>query len=195
MAEGAITQSFFATIGPDLMLEMQSCLDMRSIKNLKCASNELNASVKKLSKMADSIWFGKQDTITLSELRQRHKESKSHKRTKLDLSNSNITDTELQSIVARFSNIKEINADYCHELTDRGLAHLQGLRQLTKLNLGYTDITGAGLAHLKKLKQLTSLSLRKTEISDAGLVHLQGLHQLINLNLEDAEITPEGLVS
>lgn len=184
----------FLALGSNPMVIVQSCLDMQSTNNLMRTSNELKEIVRHNYKLGNSIWIGKQDTITLDELRQRHGESRSNGKIKLDLSNSNISDAELQSIVVRFPNTIEINSDHCHALTDAGLAHLQGRSQLTSLNLGYTDITNAGLIHLQGLSHLTNLNLSNTEIGHEGLAHLRGFHQLTNLNLERTEISDEGLV-
>jgi hypothetical protein len=115
---------------------------------------------------------------------------------KLDLSNSDITDGELENIINGFPNIKGINATHCHALTDKCLAHLKFLKNLTSLNLRWCDkITDAGLSDLSKLKNLTSLDLGGCDkITDAGLADLSELRNLMSLDLKWAhKITDAGL--
>ena len=54
-------------------------------------------------------------------------------------------------------------------MTDAGLEHLNGLKQLQTLWLDHTQVTHAGLEHLKGLKQLQELLLGSTPVTDAGL--------------------------
>jgi hypothetical protein len=78
-------------------------------------------------------------------------------------------------------------------ISDEGLAHLSGLTQLTSLDLVYTDTGDAGLAHLRGLSKLQSLFLRGTRVTDAGLAHLRAMHELFQLDLAGTEITDAGL--
>jgi hypothetical protein len=59
------------------------------------------------------------------------------------------------------------------EVTDAGLAHLQGLASLQGLDLSNTQVTDAGLAHLQQLKSIRWLFLRNTEVTDAGVAKLR----------------------
>jgi Leucine-rich repeat (LRR) protein len=76
------------------------------------------------------------------------------------------------------------------------------LTNLEQLNLMQTDITDAGLEHLQGLKNLRVLNLRASltatvitpHVTDAGLEYLQGLTQLEELDLAFARVTDAGLV-
>jgi Leucine-rich repeat (LRR) protein len=59
------------------------------------------------------------------------------------------------------------------QVTDAGLAHLQGLTGLQGLWLINTQVTDAGLAHLQGLTGLQVLSLDNTQVTDAGLAKLR----------------------
>jgi hypothetical protein len=59
------------------------------------------------------------------------------------------------------------------EVTDVGLAQLQGLTALQELNLGYTKVTDAGPARLQRLTGLRELDLYGTHVTDAGLAEFQ----------------------
>ncbi len=68
------------------------------------------------------------------------------------------------------------------KITDRGLAHLVKLDQLTSLNLDNCEgITDDGMSHIAKLKSLQKLCLRYTNISDSGVAHLCKASQLTEL--------------
>jgi hypothetical protein len=79
------------------------------------------------------------------------------------------------------------------QITDGGLAHLTGLNQLQELDLGIFEITDAGIAHLAGLPRLKDLILSDTQITDDGLAHLAGLTQLQSLVLDRSQITDAGL--
>jgi hypothetical protein len=76
---------------------------------------------------------------------------------------------------------------------DAGLAHLKGLTKLSYLSLGGTQVNDAGLAHLKGLANLTLLGLQHVPVSDAGLAHLKGLTKLSRLDLDGTRVSDAGL--
>ena len=70
-------------------------------------------------------------------------------------------------------------------LSDSGLKHLSGLKELRELDLSQAlklD-AGSGLKHLSGLKELRKLDLSVTPITDSDLVHLFGLAELRELDL------------
>ena len=69
----------------------------------------------------------------------------------------------------------------------------ESLMNVTEVGLGGRSITDAGLADLEALSQLQRLDLYDTQVSDAGLEHLQGLSQLLSLSLAGTEVTDAGL--
>jgi internalin A len=78
-------------------------------------------------------------------------------------------------------------------ITDAGLMHLRGLKNLRNLHLARTAITDAGLSHLAELDLLELLTLDRCTVSDAGLVHLEGLTRLQSLNLPETRIGDAGV--
>jgi Leucine-rich repeat (LRR) protein len=78
------------------------------------------------------------------------------------------------------------------KLTDAGLKHLAGLKQLQWLLLSFNKVTDAGLKHLAGLKQLQWLDLSHTKVTDGGLKHLAGLKQLQWLDLTNTQVTDQG---
>ncbi len=67
-----------------------------------------------------------------------------------------------------FTNVDGVSLSHT-QVTDAGLEHLNGLKQLQTLWLDHTQVTHAGLEHLKGLKQLQELLLGSTPVTDAGL--------------------------
>jgi Leucine-rich repeat (LRR) protein len=59
------------------------------------------------------------------------------------------------------------------KVTDAGLKHLAGLKQLRELDLSDTQVTDAGLKHLAGLKQLKELSLGRTQVTSKGKANLK----------------------
>jgi len=79
------------------------------------------------------------------------------------------------------------------KLADAAVVYLNGLTNLTRIDLHNTQISDAGLTHLKGLTNLTRINLSNTQISDAGLMHLKGLTNLTRIDLSNTQIDGTGL--
>jgi hypothetical protein len=81
-------------------------------------------------------------------------------------------------------------------VTDLGLKHINGIKQLTYLNLSSCSITAEGLAHLGSLSRLMVLDLSFcNRLSDAGLKYLRPLSNLQLLNVQGCVKLSHGGVS
>jgi hypothetical protein len=79
-------------------------------------------------------------------------------------------------------------------VTDEGLGHLKGLKNLQTLVLPLSKhITDDGLKHLRGLTNLRSISLSETQVADAGLVHFKLLKKLQSLDVSYTGVTGVGL--
>lgn len=78
------------------------------------------------------------------------------------------------------------------QVTDKGLAHLAGMKGLTRLHLENTKVTDAGLEHLKGLTNLEYLNLYGTQVTDAGIMKLAGLKNLKKIFLWQSKVTDAG---
>ncbi len=78
------------------------------------------------------------------------------------------------------------------KVTDKGLAHLAGMKNLSRLHLENTAITDAGLDSLKGLTNLEYLNLYNTGITDAGLAKLSGLKKLKKIFVWQSKVTDAG---
>lgn len=79
------------------------------------------------------------------------------------------------------------------QISDRGIANIAGLTNLTTLNMPMTKLTDAGMVYLKNLTSMRSLVISATNITDSGLVHLANMRYLDILNLSSTNITDAGL--
>ncbi len=110
----------------------------------------------------------------------------------LNLESSGITDKGL-SHLERLRNLTFLKL-MGNNVTNEGLCYLRGLTNLTSLNLARTEITDEGLSCLRELKKLTSLNLSETKkIVGDGLPHLKGLQNLASLDLSSSGIISENL--
>jgi len=78
------------------------------------------------------------------------------------------------------------------QVTDKGLAHVGKMKNLTRLHLENTGVGDAGIEHLKNLDQLEYLNLYGTKVSDAGLMKLAGLKNLKKVFVWQSEVTDAG---
>lgn len=77
-------------------------------------------------------------------------------------------------------------------VTDAGLVHLCGLKNLEVLHLEGTRIDGEGLQHLAGLPRLYFISLNDTPFGDEGLAHLPT--SVASISLNRTAVTDAGLV-
>jgi tetratricopeptide (TPR) repeat protein len=111
----------------------------------------------------------------------------------LDLSDSLITDADLQSL-GSLGSLRRLVLLNTH-VTDGGLACLKDMRSLESLDLQKTQVTDAGLKYLTDLPGLKSLDLRRTRISDAGLERVGQLKSLEHLWLGETAVSDAGVAS
>ncbi len=105
-----------------------------------------------------------------------------------------LTDEALVHI-GKLSGLQELNLGDAG-VTSAGLKHLSGLKELTRLDLGWTrDVGDAGMPYVVKLKKLEFLGLGGTKVSDAGLPMLAALPNLRELALMGTAVTDQGLQS
>jgi Leucine-rich repeat (LRR) protein len=74
-------------------------------------------------------------------------------------------------------------------VTDAGLAHFHGCKNLTYLSLYSTRVTDAGLAHFKDCKGLTQLYLEGTQVTDGSLSWIGGQLRLNRLAISGTRIS------
>lgn len=78
-------------------------------------------------------------------------------------------------------------------VSDRGLAEVARLPNLTRLHLQHTGVSDAGLASLAALQQLEYLNLYGTSVTDKGIVSLSPLRRLRALYVWETGVTPAGI--
>ena len=75
--------------------------------------------------------------------------------------------------------------------TDNDLAGLRQFPMLDRISLP-PAITDAGLRHLEGLPNLTSLDLQNTQVTDQGLDVLKSMPKLVQVYIHGSKVTPEG---
>ena len=67
------------------------------------------------------------------------------------------------------------------------------MKRLKGLYLAKCAVTDAGLAHLAGLREIESLNLYGTGVTDAGLPHLYGMKRMRDLYLTDLKLSEEAI--
>jgi hypothetical protein len=78
------------------------------------------------------------------------------------------------------------------QVTDKGLAHVAGMTNLSRLHLENTQVGDAGLDAIKGLAQLEYLNLYGTQVTDAGIAKLAGLKNLKKVFVWQSKVTDAG---
>ncbi len=120
----------------------------------------------------------------------------------IDLGGRQRTDSGLWGVA-----LSDFNLDALAEMTnlealdlhdtqvgDRGLAQLEPLKRLSRLNISGTRVTDAGLDALSGFTALEQIRLWRTQVGDAGAAKLAKLAHLKALDLADTKLTDAGLV-
>ncbi|HEV3166624.1 MAG TPA: hypothetical protein VGZ22_21545 [Isosphaeraceae bacterium] len=89
--------------------------------------------------------------------------------------------------------LEQLGFNSCPNLTDDGLAHIQRWKKLKTLSFQDCPFTDRGLAHVAKLSGLETLSIASDRITDAGLARLEALTGLKHLVVHGPSITGDGL--
>ena len=152
---GPISQesSSLENLPTDLKTHIASFLSQKAQSQFACVSKDLYKDVKIARINQKELRILPTQNIQVVLKNYIGNENQVSKLEDLDLSNcSQLTNDDLAFIAANFPNLKTLNLEYCHQITDAGLAHLVGM-PLTSLNLwGCDQITDAGLAHLLMLR-------------------------------------------
>lgn len=154
------------------------------------ASDESLQSLRKLPELEVlMIW----NAWAITDAGVRHL-SAAQKLQKLHLSNSKIGDDSL-AVLSQLPALQSL-ALQGNNLSDAGLKHLAGMRQLRSLWVGMSrqKFTDAGAQHLAGLTLLEELDLQRSQLSDRGIAALKGLKQLRSLHLSgDTAATHESI--
>jgi len=105
-----------------------------------------------------------------------------------------LTDEAL-AFIGKIQGLKTLNLGDA-QVTNAGLKHLTGLRNLVDLDLGWTkDVGDAALPLLTKLPNLKILGLGGTKVTDAGLPILASFKSLREVKLGATAVTDKGMIA
>ncbi len=99
----------------------------------------------------------------------------------LQLGGQQVTDENL-AYVGQMTSLEELSISWGFHLTDKGFAHLSGLKRLRMLEVDHSKMTDASLELIGKLTNLEELRLGGTGLSDRGLGYLAQLTHLKELS-------------
>jgi Leucine-rich repeat (LRR) protein len=104
-------------------------------------------------------------------------------------------DDDSMSLVSNYSlsGVEIISSSGGASVTDEGLAHLRGCKQLRVLNLEGGDVTDDGLENIRGCSRLEELWLSSTRVSDAGLQRVARLPALSVLDIRGTQVSDDGL--
>jgi Leucine-rich repeat (LRR) protein len=111
--------------------------------------------------------------------------------TTVSLKSTSVTDREL-AILKNLPQLTDLNLEHT-EISSDGLASISELRSLRSLDLGHTLLGDNALTSLKALVNLRSLHLTSTLVQGPGLASISGLTNLRELNLDSAPLGNEGM--
>ena len=100
------------------------------------------------------------------------------------------SDQDLQALLPLKPNITKLNLGDS-AITDTGLETIGRMTNLTHLHLNNTSITDEGIKHLGNLYQLTYLNLYGTDIGDAALLVLRRIKSLKKIFFWGTRVTRE----
>jgi hypothetical protein len=111
----------------------------------------------------------------------------------LHVGGQQVTDKNL-AYVGRMTSLEELIVFPGIDISEVGVAHLAGLKNLRILTLTNTMLTDEGLRHLAGLTNLEELWVEGPSFSDAGLAHFRGMTRLKTLTMiaNRNTITSEG---
>lgn len=100
----------------------------------------------------------------------------------LRIESSQLTDAELPAIV-KLKNLRTLKLASNKGITDRGLAKISTMENLTGINLSRTGVTAAGISSLKKMKKLVRIELDCKSFPVDEMKRLR--HDLAPIHLKD----------
>jgi Leucine-rich repeat (LRR) protein len=110
----------------------------------------------------------------------------------LDLNRAPISDAAMDGVAA-MRGLKELILNRCPNLTDYGMTKLVTLKDLLKLDLGYTRLTDSGFKTLSmKLLEMDELNAAASGMSDAGLAGLDNMRKITRLTVHVRMCTDVG---
>lgn len=112
----------------------------------------------------------------------------------IKIENNEIYDDDLPAL-ARLTDLEVLHLGASPGITDRGLQHLAGLKQLKSLTLSGEVLSGTGLAHLRDLPLRELVVYSSQRLTDQGIAAIAELKQLTRLDLAWAKALSDDQVA
>jgi internalin A len=111
--------------------------------------------------------------------------------TSVSMRSTSITDREM-AVLTKLPQLSDLNLEQT-EISSDGLSSIAAIKSLRSLNLGHTLLGDNALASLTPLVNLRTLHLSSTLVQGPGLSAISGLTNLRELNLDGAPLGNEGM--
>lgn len=111
----------------------------------------------------------------------------------IDVISTEISDESLK-VFARWKQLEVLELSNATNVTDAGMAHLRGMKNLRVLALGDLEIDD-GVKYLRELPQLESLALEYGHLTDVGLGHLTDHPSLTYIDVRGTFVTEEAVAA
>ena len=111
--------------------------------------------------------------------------------THLQLNQCGLTDVGVERL-GKLSKLEYLDLNWQPGITDRGLAVVERMPQLSALSLINTSVTDKGLSSLRQLP-LNALFLSDTKVTDTGMMTLAGLRSLEVIELNGTSVGDDGV--
>ncbi len=110
----------------------------------------------------------------------------------LSLSRSNVTDSDLQSLLSWdiAKQLRSLSLDET-QISDKALGKIGNCQSLTHISVAYTNVGDKSLNHLRQCRELRSINASGTQLSAGCVASLQALRNLRELQLRNVDIPPE----
>lgn len=172
---------------------------MRPIIVLLCLAGYLSAATGWIESIGGSVATDANGTVTGVNLRGSWVTDTDLRRlaeyselTTLDLSLTRITDEGMREI-KNLRNVTDLNLYYSEYVTDQGVVAIKNWKKLKRLNLHGTKSTDTALEHIAGITSLESLDVGSTLMTDVGLERLTTLTNLKDLTMGANELGDAGL--
>ena len=90
------------------------------------------------------------------------------------------------------NNLTSLNIS-SQQIGPEGAKLVSGVKQLEKLILVFNNVGTEGAKYISEMENLTSLIIRSNNIGDEGAIHLSGMKKLTNLDVSDNMIREDGM--
>lgn len=111
----------------------------------------------------------------------------------LSKNSRSLADDQTLEQISCLTSLETLELGWSEKITDEGLRHLRGLKNLKTLYLYRTRLRGPGLKYIAELPHLQTLVLVDSHIDDSAMIFFKHMQELSTLHLGNTQITDASL--